>query len=80
MSECQQKATRRCKGQPSCQEGSALHLAGYNRRSLLQAPQQRSDYTAEFYAQQLQRLQDVLLEKRPALVNRKGAILLCDNA
>lgn len=36
--------------------------------------------TAEVYAQQLQRLQEALLQKRPALVNRKGVILLHDNA
>ncbi len=36
--------------------------------------------TAEVYAQQLQRLQEALLAKRPALVNRKGVILLHHNA
>ena len=36
--------------------------------------------TAEVYSQQLQRLHDELVKKRPALVNRKGVILLHDNA
>lgn len=35
---------------------------------------------AEVYASQLQHLQDSLVKKRPALVNRKGVILLHDNA
>ena len=34
----------------------------------------------EVYAQQLQRVQEKLLEKRPVLVNRKKVILLHDNA
>ncbi len=36
--------------------------------------------TAKVCAQQLQRLQEALLEKRSALVNRKGVIVLHDNA
>jgi len=36
--------------------------------------------TAEIYSQQLQRLREALLNKRPAMVNRKGVILLHDNA
>lgn len=35
---------------------------------------------AEIYAHQLQRVQEALRQKRPALVNRKGVILLDDNA
>ena len=36
--------------------------------------------TGDVYVQQLQRVQEKLLEKRPALVNRKNVILLHDNA
>lgn len=36
--------------------------------------------TADVYSQQLQRLHEVLLEKRPDLVNQKDVILLHDNA
>jgi histone-lysine N-methyltransferase SETMAR len=36
--------------------------------------------TADVYAQQFQRLHEVLLEKRPNLVNEKDVILLHDNA
>ncbi len=36
--------------------------------------------TADVYSQQLQRLHEVLLEKRPNLVNQKDVILLHDNA
>ncbi|GFW28594.1 histone-lysine N-methyltransferase SETMAR [Trichonephila clavipes] len=35
--------------------------------------------TADRYVQQLQRVQEKLHEKRPALVNRKNVILLHDN-
>jgi histone-lysine N-methyltransferase SETMAR len=36
--------------------------------------------TADLYCQQLDRLHQALIEKRPALVNRKGVILQHDNA
>jgi histone-lysine N-methyltransferase SETMAR len=36
--------------------------------------------TADVYSQQLQRLNEVLLLKRPALANQKGVILLHDNS
>jgi histone-lysine N-methyltransferase SETMAR len=36
--------------------------------------------TADIYTQQLARLHEVLVRERPALVNRKGVILLHDNA
>ena len=36
--------------------------------------------TADLYVQQLQRVHQSLLEKRPALVNRKNVVLLHDNA
>ena len=36
--------------------------------------------TAEIYADQLSRVQAALIEKQPATVNRKGIILLHDNA
>jgi histone-lysine N-methyltransferase SETMAR len=36
--------------------------------------------TADLYCQQLDRLQQALIEKRPALVNRRGVILQHDNA
>lgn len=35
---------------------------------------------SELYCHQLQRVQDALVQKRPAMVNRKGVILLHDNA
>jgi histone-lysine N-methyltransferase SETMAR len=41
---------------------------------------QGATITAAVYADQLQNLSDALKEKRPALVNRKGVILLHDNA
>ncbi|GFY56452.1 histone-lysine N-methyltransferase SETMAR [Trichonephila inaurata madagascariensis] len=36
--------------------------------------------TADLYSQQLERVQQALHQKEPALVNRKGALLLHDNA
>ena len=36
--------------------------------------------TGDLYAQQLERLKQAILQKQPALVNRRGVILLHDNA
>ncbi len=36
--------------------------------------------TADVYSQQLQRLNEVLLQKRPTLANQKDVILLHDNS
>ena len=42
--------------------------------------QENQTITGDFYAQQLERVYQALLEKQPELINRKGVILLHDNA
>ena len=57
-----------------CVEGSSRY---YSFRAILN---RNETITADLYVQKLQRVHQSLLEKRPALVNRKYVVLLHDNA